>query len=87
MPLAHYGSLITYLLEQLGEGELRAIKPCAIIGEAIGMAVLASKHAGAARSTDGVGHKAISEAYALIGNAVDVGCLDVALVVGADGLV
>ena len=44
------------------------------------------QHAGTAGATDGVGYEAIGETYALVCDAVDVGGLDVSLVVGADGL-
>ncbi len=57
-----------------------------IIDEAVLVAVLAGQHAGTAGATDGVGYEAIGETYALLCDAVDVGGLDVSLVVGADGL-
>jgi hypothetical protein len=45
--------------------------------------VLAGQHAGTAGATDGVGYEAIGETYALVCDAVDVGGLDVSLVVVA----
>ena len=57
-----------------------------VIDEAVLVAVLAGQHAGTAGSTDGVGYEAIGETYALVCDAVDVGGLDVSLVVGTDGL-
>ena len=51
------------------------------------MAVLTSEHAGTAWTTDRVGYKAVGETYTLVGYAVNVGCLDVALVVGTNGLI
>ena len=57
-----------------------------VIDEADLVAVLAGQHAGTAGATDGVGYEAIGETYALVCDAVDVGGLDVSLVVGTDGL-
>ena len=57
-----------------------------VIDEAVLVAVLAGQHAGTAGATDGVGYEAIGETYALVCDAVDVGGLDVSLVVGTDGL-
>ena len=87
VPFAHNCSLIPGLLQQFGEGELRTVEAGAVVDEAIGMAMLAREHTGAAGATDGVGYEAVGEAYALIGYAVNVGRFNVTLVVGTDGLV
>lgn len=50
------------------------------------MAVLARQHAGTARPAERIGHEAVGETYAFAGNTIDVRCLRITLVVGADGL-
>ena len=43
-----------------------------VICEAVHVAVLTCKEAGAAWSTNGVGHKALGKAYAIVGDSVQV---------------
>ena len=88
MPLAHDGRLVAGPLEQLGEGLLRAVERGAegVVGVAVGVGVLAREHAGAARAAQRVGHEAVGEADALIGDAVEVGRRGVTVVVAAHHL-
>ena len=53
VPLADDCSLVTGLLQQLGHGLLRTVEYArGIIGETIGVAVLAGNHAGTARAAE-----------------------------------
>ena len=51
------------------------------------MAMFSREHTSAAGTTFGIGYKAVGEAYAFVGDTVNVGGFDVALIVSADGLV
>ena len=87
MPFADHGGFGNQLYRNsFREGLPRAVEGMGVIDEAVLVAVLAGQHAGTAGATDGVGYEAIGETYALVCDAVDVGGLDVSLVVGADGL-
>ena len=87
VPFTNHGSLVPILLEKFWESQLVAIESSGIVDESIGMAMLSGEHTGTARSTDGIGHKAVGKAHAFIPDTVDVRCVDVTLVVSADGLV
>ena len=75
------------LLEKLRESQLVAIESRGVVDESVGMAMLAGEHTSTARSTDGIGHKAVGKAHAFIPDTVDVRCVDVTLVVSTDGLI
>ena len=87
VPLADDGRLVARLLEQLGHGLLGAVEHASsVVREAVGVAVLARKHAGTAGTAQRVSHEAVGEAHAVGGNAVEVGRLDVATVVATHHL-
>ena len=87
VPLTDHGCLIAVLLEKLRESQLIAIESRGVVDESVGMAMLSCEHTGTARSTDGVGYKAVGKTYTFIADTVNVRCVDIALVVSADGLV
>lgn len=87
MPLAYHGRLVAGGLQKFGGGLLTSIEGGGVVGEPIGMAMLAGEHTGTAGTADGVGHKTIGETHSVFGNAVDIGGLDEAIVVCADGLI
>ena len=76
-------------MEELGGGLLGWVKPGAgpIVGKAVEVAVFAGLDDGPAGAADGVGHEGTVETHAFLGEAVDVGRLVTAGVVGADGLI
>ena len=77
VPLAHYGRLVPGLLQQLGHGLLRTVEHArGIIGETVGVAVLAGEHAGTARAAERVGNETVGKAHSVASNAVEVGGLD-----------
>ena len=90
VPLAYDGGLIAGLLQQLREGELRAVEDrVRVVEEAVEVRVFAGQDDGAARTADGVGDQGAIEAHAFLGEAVDVrGLVQLTgVTVGADRLV
>ena len=77
VPLADDCSLVPGLLQQLGHGLLRTVEHArGIIGETVGVAVLAGEHAGTARAAERVGNETVGKAHSVASNAVEVGGLD-----------
>ena len=73
VPLADDGSLVASLLEELGEGDLRAVEDgIRVVIEAVQVRILAGENDRTARSADGVGHQGAIEAHAFLGEAIDV---------------
>ena len=57
-----------------------------IVDEAILVAMLTRQHTGPTGSTDRIGHKTIGEPNAILGDAVDIRCLDVTPIVSTQCL-
>jgi len=87
VPLANHRCLIAVLLKEFRESQLVAVEGGRVVDEPVGVAVLSGEHAGTARSADGVGHETVGKAHTFVADAVNVRCVYVALVVGADGLI
>ena len=87
VPFTNHGCLVAIQLEKFRESQLVTVEGGRVVDESVGMAMLAGEHTSSARATDGVCHEAIGETYPLITDAVDVRCVDVALVVRTDGLI
>ena len=87
VPLAYHRSLVACLLEQLGEGLLRAVEALGVVGKAVGVAMFASEHACSARPGERVGHEAVGEPHSTLCQAVDIGRMIDSGAVGGDGLV
>ena len=87
VPFSDHGGLVSVLLEKLRESQLVTVEGGGVVNEPVGMAVLSGEHTRTARSADGVGYEAVGKTHAFVADAVDVRCMDVALVVGADGLI
>ena len=86
MPLADHGRLVAGVVQQLGEGLLRAVEGARVVREAVLVAVFARQDAGARGARDGVGHVAVLEEHAFAGQPVQIGGLDQPVVVAAQGL-
>ena len=86
VPLPDHRRLVTRLAQQLREGLLTAIKGMRIVDKTILVAMLTCQHTGPTGSTDGIGHKTIGEPNAILGDAVDVRCLDVTPIVSTQCL-
>jgi hypothetical protein len=72
VPFADDGGLVAGLLQQLGEGLLRAVEAVAVVVEAVQVAVFAGLDDGAAGAADGVGHETALELHALLREPVHV---------------
>ena len=90
VPLADDGGLVAGLLQQLREGELRAVEDgVRVVEEAVEVRVFAGQDDGAARTADGIGDQSAIEAHTFLGKAVDVrGLVQLTgVTVGADRLI
>ena len=87
VPFTNHGCLVAILLEKFRESQLVPVKGGRVVDEYVGMTMLAGKHTSTARTTDIVGYKTVCKTYTFITDAVDVRCVDVALVVRTDGLI
>ena len=87
MPFAEESSLIARALQHLGESGLRGVEHASgVVGKAVGVAVLAGEHTGATRSAERVGHITACESHTVLGNAVEIGCMHISLVVATHHL-
>lgn len=86
MPLTYYCGEVSGLLEQFWKGNLGTVEHIPVVAQSVQMAVFSRQHDRPARGADGVGYKALVEADALPGNAVDIGRLDQRTPIAADGL-
>ncbi len=75
VPLADHGGVVAGVFEEFDEGLLAAVEGVFVGVEAVAVAVFPGEDGGSAGSADGVGDQAVVEAHALVGDAVDVGCL------------
>ena len=73
MPLSDHGGLVTCLLEEFGEGLLRAVEVDPVVDDAVDMAVFSSEDDGPAGSADRVGAEAVVKSHAPLGDAIEVG--------------
>ena len=87
MPLADQCGLVSGFLEQLGHGLLCAVENAVlVVGEPIFVGVFTSEHAGARRTTERIGDKRAGEFHAVLRHTVEVGGLNVAMIIGREHL-
>ena len=72
VPFSYDRCLIAAFLKELWKGLLVAIETVFVFHEPVEVRMLAGLDDGSAGSAEGVGHKAIVEAYALLGDTVEV---------------
>ena len=90
VPLTDDGGLVASLLEELREGDLRAIEDgIRIVIEPVQVRILAGQDDRATRTADGISDEGAIEPHAFLGEAIDVrGLVQFSgVAVGADGLI
>ena len=86
MPFAYDGSLV-FVLNEFRESLLTSVEDAAVVGESVGMTMFSGKKTSSRGSADGVGDKTIVEAYAFVGDAVQIRSAYERSVVSADSLI
>ena len=87
VPLADQCGLVTGFLEQLGHGLLCAVENAVlVVSEPVFVGVLTGEHAGARRTTERIGDKRAGEFHAVLRHTVEVGGLNVAMIIGREHL-
>lgn len=84
---AEHGRLIAIIVQDLWKSDVGRIERKDIINFPVDVGVLAGQYSCPGRCTDGIGDRRIREEHALSGEAVDIGRIDQALIVGANGLI
>ena len=90
VPFANDGRLVAGLLQELGEGLLRAVeRGIRVIGKAVEVTVFSRENRRARRTTNRIRHEAPVEAHPLLRDAIDVRRVEqfARITVGADRLI
>jgi len=87
MPFADKRSLITQLLQVLGKCSLSTIRPYGVVYLASQMTVVTGEHYRPAGSTDRVGDETVGKTNPLLGQTIQIGSLNEAIIIGAHGLI
>ena len=87
VPFAKDGRLIARLSQQGGKRLLRGVEHAGgVVRESVLVAVLTRQQAGPRRTAQGVGNEAVGETETVVGDAVEMGRLDIPAVVTAHHL-
>ena len=86
MPFAYDGSLV-FVLNEFRESLLTSVEDAAVVGEAVGVTMFSGEQTCTRGSADGVGDKTVVEAYAFVGDAVNIRSAYERSVVCADSLI
>ena len=87
VPFTDQRCLIAGFLEQLGHGLLRAVEDAVlVVGKSVFVGVLTGEHASTRGAAERVGDKRTGEFHTVLRHAVEVGGLDVAVIIGREHL-